>query len=361
MRATISYMIVTATVVFTGCHATGPMSVKTGRASYNIAVQQTNNEQLLLNIVRLRYRDPPYFLEVSSISTTFEFTASASGSASLPESESNTYDLGTGISFSEQPTVSYTPLQGEDFVTELMSPADLNTIILLYNSGWSVERIFRICLQSINDVPNAPTASGPTPDYAPKYERFREVVRILRQLQIQGLMDMGYTPSKDPNNPDVKIRIAEQALESSEVKRLCELLGLEHGRTDYPLTTEAGAGGKDRIAAVPRSLMGSLFYVSQGVEAPPGDERVGRVTVTKDTQGKRFDWRQVVGELMDIHSSEQPPKYPYAAVRYRGNWFYIDDSGLASKSTFSLLMQLFALQAGEIKSTAPVQTLPVGR
>ena len=172
---------------------------------------------------------------------------------------------------------------------------------------------------------------------------------------------MGYTPSKDPNNPDVKIRIAEKALESSEVKRLCELLGLEHGRTDYPLTTETGTGGKDRIAAVPRSLMVSLFYVSQSVEVPLDDERSGRVTVTKDTQGGQFDWRQVVGGLMEIHSSEQPPKNTYVAVRYRGNWFYINDNSLASKSTFSLLMQLFALQAGEIKSTAPVQTLPVGR
>ena len=354
MRATISYMTVTAIVILAGYHATGPMSVKTGRASYNIAVQQTNSEQLLLNIVRLRYRDPPYFLEASSISTTFDFTAS------LSSSEDTSYDLGGGISYSEQPTVSYTLLQGEDFVTELMSPVDLNTIILLCNSGWSVERIFRVCLQSINGVPNAPTASGPMPDYTPKYERFREVVRLLRQLQIQGVMDMGHKPSGDPNNPIVKILIADQALKSSEVKRFCELLGLEHGRTDYPLTIEAGAGGKDRIAAVPRSLMGSLFYVSQSIEVPLDDERTGRVTVTKDMQGNRFDWSEVVGGLIDIHSSEQQPKYAYAAVSYRGNWFYIDDRDLASKSTFSLLMQLFALQAGEIKSNAPVLTLPVG-
>lgn len=70
IRATKSYVIVTAIVVPAGCHATGPMSVKTGRASYNVAIQQTNNEQLLLNLVRLRYRDPPYFLEVSGLSIT---------------------------------------------------------------------------------------------------------------------------------------------------------------------------------------------------------------------------------------------------------------------------------------------------
>ena len=360
MRNLIFYLFATTVIMAAGCHPTGPASVRTGRASYNIVIQQTNNEQLLLNLVRLRYRDTPYFLEVSSIATTFDFTASASGSALLPSSESNIYDLGTGLSFSEQPTVSYTPLQGEGFVTQLMSPVDLNTIILLYRSGWSVERIFQVCLQSINGVKNAPSASGPTPDYVPKYEQFREVAGLLRQLQIQDVLEMGREPSVDPNNPIVKIRIADEARESSQVERLCVLLGLERGRTDYYLTAEAGSGGKDRIAVVPRSLMGSLFYVSQGVEVPPGDERAGRVTVTRDEQGGRFDWSQVVGGLMAIHSSGQQPKYPYADVRYRGNWFYIDDSDLASKSTFSLLMQLFALQAGEIKSTAPVLTLPVG-
>ncbi len=49
-----------------------------------------------------------------------------------------------------------------------------------------------------------------------------------------------------------------------------------------------------------------------------------------------------------------------AAVKYRSSWFYIDDSDLTAKSTFALLMQLFALQAGEIKSTGPILTLPVG-
>ena len=47
-------------------------------------------------------------------------------------------------------------------------------------------------------------------------------------------------------------------------------------------------------------------------------------------------------------------------VHSRGSRFYIDDSDLESKSTFSLPGQLFALQSGQLKSTAPVLTLPVG-
>jgi len=360
MRSSIFCILTMAVAILAGCHATGPASVKTGRASYNMVIQQTNNEQLLLNLVRLRYRDSPYFLEVSNVATTFDFTASAVGTVSLPESESNTYDLGTGISFSEQPTVSYTPLQGEDFVRQLMSPIDLNTILLLYHSGWSVERIFRVCLQSINSVPNAPSASGPTPLFEPKYESFREAARSMRQLQLQDALDMCYSPSGDPNNPIVEILISDKALQSSEARQLYDLLGLECGRNNFPLINNVRTADKTSIVTRSRSLMGSLFYVSQSVEVPPEDENAGTVTITRDSQGNRFDWSQVTGDLMRIKWSEQRPKNAYAIVKYRGKWFYIDDSDLTSKSTFSLLMQIFALQAGEIKSTAPILTLPVG-
>ena len=149
MRRLISCILATLilTLVIGGCHQAGPASVKIGRASYNIAIQQTSSEQLLLNLVRLRYRDTPYFMEVSSVSTSFDFDASAAASVSLPESEGKTYGFGVGIGYTESPTVTYTPLQGDRFVRQLMSPVDLNTILLLYHSGWSIERIFRVCLQ----------------------------------------------------------------------------------------------------------------------------------------------------------------------------------------------------------------------
>lgn len=345
----------------TSCHQAGPNAVRTGRTNYNIVIQQTSSEQLLLNLVRLRYRDVPFFMEVASVSTSFYFDASASASVSLPESEGNIYAFGAGAGYTERPTITYIPLQGDKFVRQLMSPIDLNTILLLYHSGWSVERIFRVCLQSINGVRNAPGASGPTPDYVPKYKKFREVVSLFRKLQLKHALDMGQIPSDDPNKPiKVEIQIGEYALEyKDEVKQLCDLLGLEPGRTHFPLTTEIGAKGKDRITTVPRSLMGSLFYVSQSVEVPPEDERAKRVTISRDEEGNRFNWQEVTGELMHIYSSRKRPHNAYLAIHYRGSWFYIEDSDLTSKSTFSLLMQLFALQAGEIKSTGPILTLPV--
>jgi len=359
MRNSLYCMIILFLTVLAGCNAVGPASLKMGRAQYNIAIQQTNSEQLLLNLVRLRYRDTPYFLEVASVSTSFDFGASASAGVSLVESSDNTYGINTGISFSEQPTVTYTPLQGNDFVTQLMSPIDLDRILLLYHSGWSIDRIFRVTVQNINGLKNAPNASGPTPDGVPVYKEFSNATRLLRELQVKGVLEIGQVISDEHDSLGIELHIAEHAANWNEVKELYELLGLESGRTHFALTTEVGNGGKDRIVVVLRSLMSSLFYVSQSVQAPHEDEIAGRVTVSKDEEGNQFQWSKVTGGLMEIRSAKKRPQNADITVYYRGSWFYIDDSDLTSKSTFSLLMQLFALQAGEIKGTGPILTLPV--
>jgi hypothetical protein len=47
----------------TSCASLGSRAIKGERINFNAALQQTADEQLLLNLVRLRYRDTPAFLE----------------------------------------------------------------------------------------------------------------------------------------------------------------------------------------------------------------------------------------------------------------------------------------------------------
>jgi hypothetical protein len=63
---------------------------------------------------------------------------------------------------------------------------------------------------------------------------------------------------------------------------------------------------------------------------------------------------------MRIRYSESPPTDAAVAVQYRDTWFYIQDSDLNSASTFSLVGQVFALQAGNTQPLVPMLTLPVG-
>jgi hypothetical protein len=103
-----------------------------------------------------------------------------------------------------------------------------------------------------------------------------------------------------------------------------------------------------------------MFYLSQAVDVPADHRDTGRVTRTLRPDGRELDWQEVVGSLMDIKVSAQPPADAFVATRYRDHWFYIDDRDRDSKSTFSLLRQLIALQGGEVKGNAPVLTIPVG-
>src|SRR5258706_14750608 len=99
----------------TGC-TIGPRALENHRLRYNEVVKKTTEEQLLLNIVRLRYTDTPSSLAVSTIAAQYEITRNfqltpffvASGAevaksyaAVLPQ---------FGIAGADRPTFSLTPL-----------------------------------------------------------------------------------------------------------------------------------------------------------------------------------------------------------------------------------------------------------
>ena len=340
-----------------GCVSLGPTLLVGERLDYNLAVQRTNDEQLLLNLVRLRYRDTPHFLEVSSVSTQFNIAADAG--LKLPfRPNSDPVDLNGGIAYSERPTISYAPLQGEEFIERVLSPTAPEKIQLLYRSGWAIDRVLRLCVQRLNGLKNASSASGPTPTGKPDFEEFQQVTALLRVLQLRDAITLSY--EQRDNKSQLLLRLGPQPKVTAEIAELRRRLGLEPGEHEYVLVGGPAAIGGSYIAMETRSLLGTLFFLSVGVEIPTADVEAGRVTLTQTDTGAPFDWSEVVGDLFRVQTSESRPSNASVAIRYRDHWFYIDDSDLASKSTFALLTQLFSLQAGGAESVAPVLTLPVG-
>lgn len=347
----------TALFALSSCAYFGPGALEGSRGPYNISIQKTNDEQMLLNLVRLKYRDTPFFLEVSSVATQFTIKPSASIGGFVGERSPGNIGLGGGIEYEEKPTVTYAPLHGDEFVRRMLSPIPLDTLLLLYYSGWSVERVLRVAVNRLNMVNNAPRASGPTPDTAPEYKEFQRVAQILRGLQLKNQMDMGY--EKIGEETHLVLRIDPQAFDLPETKELLRLLDLSPGKASYPISPHS-VSGRDQIGIMTRSLMGVLFFLSQGVRVPPEDEAMGMVTVTYDETGAVFDWDKVTGNLFGVSSQATRPSRAAVAIQYRGHWFYIDDTDLASKSTFSLLAQLFSLQSGKVPSVQLLYTLPLG-
>lgn len=346
-----------ALALVAACATTGPRSLRSGRGSYNTAIQQTNSEQLLLNLVRLRYRDAPLFLEVTSISSSLSVEVGASVGGAISPGQGGTVSPAGAVNYTERPTITYAPLQGSRFGTLFLTPVELGHLRLLYHSGWAIDRIFKVFVQRLGPLPNAPRASGPTPDAAPVFEDFFAAAALLRSLWSDGLLDLRQTQAAFGGA--LVLKIEETPAAAARIEQLSRLLGLPAPRATIVLTDAPGSPESGVVQLVPRSLLAGLYYVSQGVDVPPEDYTVGRVPTTRDAAGAAFDWKRVTGQLMHIHHTAREPADAYVSVPYRGRWFYIADNDLDSKSTFSFLSQVLEMQSGELKGTGPILTLPV--
>jgi hypothetical protein len=344
---------------FVSCINYGPVSLKSERSRYNLAIQKTNDEQLLLNLVRLKYRDTPFFMEVSNIASQFSLKSQASISAQLESIVEDIFNIGASASYVESPTVSYSPLQGDKFVKNILSTIPLKTIALLFHSGWSVERIFRVLFQTLNELENAPGASGPTPKLAPNYRAFQKAIHHLQELDNRDTLSIFY--QEPDGQPQLVLKISNKDKNSKEAHAFARAMNVTPGQTKFILNYFPNPDQKKHIRITPRSFLGVMFYLSQSIEVPEQDVKNGKVTLTHDSNGDRFDWSNVTGDLLTIKFSKEKPFRSSTYISYRDTWFYIDDIDLESKSTFQLLMQIYSLQSGSIKSSEPILTIGVGR
>ena len=327
-----------------GCAQYGPNHIKSERSSYNQAIQKTNNEQLILNLVRLKYRDNPLFMEVSNLASQFTIKNEIGLMAKLQAEANGIFTPDSDVYIEERPTISYSPLHGESFIKGVLTAVSLKSVVLLFNSGWSIERIFKLCIQRLNNLKNAPSASGPTPKIAPNTDQFFTALRLLRTTQIMGGLNINYRVNNGVE--ELVITILDKYKDTDSVIKFARAINAAVGTTNFVFSAPS-LNSKQEMYIVTRSLLGIMFYLSQGVEIPDKDILDGKVTHTKKTNGDNFDWKEITGDLLNIKHSLTAPADSEVAIFYRDYWFYIDDSDLVSKSTFSLLSQVYSLQAGD--------------
>jgi len=362
MKGLFFTVIIFLSLFFSSCNIPSRMALEGsgGRNAYNTAVQISNNEQMLLNLVRLRYFDNPYFIDVSNITTQFTYRAAASASIPIPGFNSNNpLSLGGDISWQNQPTLQFTPLEGQAFSQQLLTPIDLTTIQQLIYSGWDVDRVFRLVIQSFDELDNAPEASGPILERLPEYENFFEATRLMRYFQLRNELRMGVQIREEKNKVN-NLQIAFP-YEGEEAKRLASMLkGVYTSNGNYVLSMELGFNVKGQIGVYPRSILSCMYYLSHGIEIPKSDLKKSRIPYFRGDEKRLFAWSDLIGSLIKVKSCDYLPKNAYVAVKYRNHWFYIDDSDIQSKQTFLLLLQLYNLQAGKPQVTPPILTLPLG-
>src|ERR1700722_12089326 len=106
-------VVVAAGSSLSGC--VGPNAIRYTRIRYNEVVRDTNDEQLLINIVRLRYADSPVFIDLPNITSQFEMVGRGNYLGGYGNQTPGRASLGFGeLSLRDTPTLSYHPREGRE-------------------------------------------------------------------------------------------------------------------------------------------------------------------------------------------------------------------------------------------------------
>lgn len=401
-----------AVQICVGC-SLGPRSLSQNRLQFNEAVKTTSEQQLLLNIVRLRYIDTPSSLSISNIADQQELTT---GLGIVPFfTSAGAGDLGSyrgsilpqaSMTRSTRPTLSYIPTDDEEFTRRLFTPISLEGTAYLAKTTWPISKVLRLYLENLNWVSNAETGSGPTPAEPPEYGPFLDGVMALQRLQDRKLVTIyneereevvaGPFPLADSNaqnaiqsieqglelkttDSEVRLvrkstqpllRVGDVAMDDADWITLCQAFKLNPELRTFRLTsdgldpylTNMPPSGLEVLDFETRSLLQVLFFVSQGVHVPLEHINNGTAPQTYDGNRQLFDWQQVLNGLFQVKSmkSRKPPPCAHVAVNYRGYWYYIDERDRDTKSTFALLLEVSRLELESSKTNAPILTLPLG-
>jgi len=87
----------------------GPRSISMGRADYNEAINRTEDEQMLLSIVKGRYGETFSLLAVSGVAANVRFGANAGvevGWGSKENYAGNLVPFSGGMAYEENPTIA---------------------------------------------------------------------------------------------------------------------------------------------------------------------------------------------------------------------------------------------------------------
>lgn len=326
-------------VLLGACSSLGPAALRDARADFNQAIRDSDSQEMLINLLRMRYVEPMSFGAITQVQYAREHVQSLGAAGTLgasrttPGSEviSRSLTLGpAGMSISDKPVITYVPLQGDKFVMSLMTPMQLNLLLLEIKSGWSVSRVFKMGVDQINGLRNQVSAGEGEDGYV----AFNAAVDLLADLREQRLVEFTVQNGKP------ELRFSPAAREQAAARELRRLLRLDPAVDGYELVSGSTMPDGRQIMISPRSLMSALHYLSFGIQAPEADQKAGRVSTKAPVE-----WSRQITRLFRVESSSEMPQEAYVAVFYRNSWFAVRDDDLSSKSSFVLLGQLYALHS----------------
>jgi hypothetical protein len=356
MRSGITISSCLLALSLCGCHSIGPGTLPRDRFEYSSSISESWKRQLLLNIVKLRYLDPPVFVDVGQIVAgySFETGVSAGGQLSTADAiQGNNFALGGTAKYTDRPTITYVPLTGNKFVKGLMTPLTPESLFFMIQSGWPADGVLFAGLASINGLKNQESSiSGVTP---PDTE-FMRVLELFRKIQLSGAVGMRVQVDAQKRQSSIltfrKQDITQETL--ADITEIRRLLRLDPDANDFKLAFGGTAADDKEVAVTTRSLLHLLGTMAALVDVPPDDLRDHRVTPGWESS----EGAEGLVRIIEIKSSKEKPDDASVSIHYRDHWFWIDDCDLKSKRVFAFMLMLFTLADTGEREGLPLITIP---
>lgn len=392
-KIVLNVIAAVALVAVAGCASIGPGKLVDTHQGYNDAVQLAESREMLLNIVRLRFGDPIQFLAVSQINAQFSVGAAAGGGAgNIGGSGGAVGSAGGQVSYSDSPTLTFTPRGDDQFGRDILFPVHLYDAVTYANRGGVYDGpLFSLITSGINDAPDVP---GPNGDlYRARVEAMGKLIKgnlawiakgkryvpkstiPVEQSNITAFdhvwaTNNGYLwADAEPMIGPVGRGKALMALEyhtplivvrdprNPEAQEHLRTLGVVPGYREYEMRAvndEVALGrGPTFIFIGFRSLKEIMGIASEYVEVPPELEARGIVPPSR--------YRQTGIQKLSFKvrsSTDEPQDTPYK-VSLHDHWFWIDLADHKSKALLEALYSLFYSQLGATKPGDPILTLPL--
>jgi hypothetical protein len=343
----------------TGCALLGPASIRNGRAAYSDAIVATNSQQVLGMMVRMRYGEPSGLLAVSSVTANLHVQASAGTEIGVGEESNysgNLVPLTAGVAYEENPTISYTPVQGEKYMRQLLSPLPIDLTVLLFGALGDSPQVMTLLVRSINGIQNPDFLIEPSSEEA--VPRFERIVKLFAELSRGGHLAWAQEAS-EPASYAMALT-GEGESYAQQVEELYGLLGFAaprdlDGVLTLPVYLGIGKPGKAAIQLRTRSLYGLFTIAAASVEVPEEHVQSGLAQPLPPAGP--------AGRSIRIRGSKGSPGQAMIAIKRHGWWYFIDGTDAESKLTFRVLEALMSVRMAETaqQTATPILTVPVSR